>query len=84
MPRNALPRSAMWLSMVTRWPDHERVRCRFSFGQIAGAYYRRDGIPGEWVRRLASSERIEEIAAALYAAGPGRECGHSARGVAGC
>ena len=44
-----------------------------------GAYYRRDGIPGEWIRRLASSERIEEIAAALYAAGPGRECGHSAR-----
>ena len=52
------------------------------FGQIAGAYYRRDGIPGEWVRRVAWSERIEEIAAALYAADRGRQRGDSVDSVA--
>jgi len=36
------------------------------YGQIAGAYYGVDGIPEEWLRKLARVELIEGLAAALY------------------
>ena len=36
------------------------------YGQIAGAYYGVDGIPEEWLRKLARVEIIEGLAAALY------------------
>lgn len=36
-------------------------------GQLAGALYGASGIPGDWLGRLAWRERIEEVAAALYA-----------------
>ena len=36
------------------------------YGQIAGAYYGVDGIPEEWLGKLAGLELIEGMAAALY------------------
>jgi len=36
------------------------------YGQIAGAYYGVDGIPEEWLRKIARVELIEGLAAALY------------------
>jgi ADP-ribosyl-[dinitrogen reductase] hydrolase len=35
-------------------------------GQIAGAYYGLEGIPGPWLEKLAKRELIEETAVALY------------------
>ncbi len=35
------------------------------YGQLAGAYYGLDGIPGRWRSRIALSERIVELADAL-------------------
>jgi len=35
------------------------------YGQIAGAFYGEEGIPGEWRRRLAMGERIREMAEGL-------------------
>jgi ADP-ribosylglycohydrolase len=37
------------------------------YGQIAGAYYAADGIPAEWVSKLAMRELIEQRAAELHA-----------------
>jgi ADP-ribosyl-[dinitrogen reductase] hydrolase len=39
-------------------------------GQIAGAFYGVEGIPPEWLARLALRERIEEMAEALWVAAP--------------
>jgi ADP-ribosyl-[dinitrogen reductase] hydrolase len=41
------------------------------YGQIAGAYYGADGIPGEWREKLAMRELIERRAAELHAMGLG-------------
>ncbi|MBL8290985.1 MAG: ADP-ribosylglycohydrolase family protein, partial [Bryobacterales bacterium] len=38
------------------------------FGQLAGAYYGVQGIPREWVEKLAMRELIEETAVRLLAA----------------
>ena len=42
------------------------------YGQLAGAFYGRAGIHGEWVRRLAKRDDIERIASGLYEYGTGR------------
>jgi hypothetical protein len=36
------------------------------YGQIAGAYYGKSGIPEKWLKRLAHQEVIEEFASGLY------------------
>ena len=36
------------------------------YGQLAGAYYGRAGIPAEWLEKLALAETIETFAARLY------------------
>ncbi len=38
------------------------------YGQLAGAYYGRSGIPAAWLNRLALRAEIEELAARLYEA----------------
>ena len=43
------------------------------FGQIAGAYYGVDGIPGEWREKLAMRELIEQRAAELHAMSSGKQ-----------
>jgi ADP-ribosyl-[dinitrogen reductase] hydrolase len=36
------------------------------YGQIAGAYYGEDGIPGDWREKLAKLEMIQSFADGLY------------------
>jgi len=36
------------------------------YGQLAGAYYGRDGIPSDWLAKLAYSDTIESFATRLY------------------
>jgi ADP-ribosylglycohydrolase len=36
------------------------------YGQLAGAYYGAQGIPADWVRKLALREKIEELAINLF------------------
>jgi ADP-ribosylglycohydrolase len=36
------------------------------YGQLAGAYYGEEGIPAEWLEKLAMREQIEEYAIRLY------------------
>ena len=40
-------------------------------GQIAGAYYGREGIPEAWVQRLTKRDLIESLAERLYEYQPG-------------
>jgi ADP-ribosyl-[dinitrogen reductase] hydrolase len=37
------------------------------YGQLAGAFYGRSGIPGRWRVKLALQDRIEQFADQLYA-----------------
>jgi ADP-ribosylglycohydrolase len=43
------------------------------YGQLAGAFYGKEGIPAEWRARLTYRDRIEELAEALFALAQGEE-----------
>ena len=36
------------------------------YGQLAGAYYGKSGIPEEWLQKLALRDTIEKLAFSLY------------------
>jgi ADP-ribosylglycohydrolase len=40
------------------------------YGQLAGAYYGIEGIPQEWLKKLAKREMIEKMADQLFELGP--------------